>query len=121
VPEAVVYHARVAGQSRNGYRRPIEFIKHHRRLPLSIRRWNWKNQLFCIIKSDFGWPFWRDCPFIAARQIFMLSYILVVEPETLGAIPDFFRLLPTMLNKRRVIKGQRVVDSKEIGKWFVEK
>jgi len=121
VPEAVIYHSRVAGQSRSGYRRPVEFIKHHRSLPLSIRRWNWKNQLFCIIKSDFGLAFWRDCPFIAARQILMLSYIAVLEPRTLGAIPDFFRLLPTMLKKRRLIKGKRVVNSKEIGKWFVEK
>jgi GT2 family glycosyltransferase len=121
VPQAVIYHSRVAGQSRNGYRRPIEFIKHHRQLPLSIRRWNWKNQLFCIVKSDFGWTFWRDCPFILARQILMLGYIAVVEPRTLGAVPDFFRLLPKMLEKRRLIKGKRVVDSKEIGRWFVEK
>src|SRR6266576_5894316 len=35
-PQAVIYHSRVAGQSKNGYRRPVEFIKHHRRLPLSI-------------------------------------------------------------------------------------
>ncbi|PYX31861.1 MAG: hypothetical protein DMG80_09405 [Acidobacteria bacterium] len=121
VPEAVIYHSRVAGQSRNGYRRPFEFIRHHRQLPLNIRRWNWKNQLFCILKSDFGWTFWRDCPFILARQILMLGYIAAVEPRTLGAIPDFFRLLPKMLKKRRVIKGKRVVASKEIGKWFAEK
>jgi GT2 family glycosyltransferase len=121
VPEAVIYHSRVAGQSRSGYRRPFEFIRHHRRLPLSIRRWNWKNQLFCIIKSDFGWAFWRDCPFIVARQILMLSYMAVVEPRTLGAIPDFFRLLSIMLKKRQLIQGKKVVDSKEIGKWFVEK
>jgi GT2 family glycosyltransferase len=121
VPGAVIYHSRVAGQSRSGYRRPVEFIKHHRSLPLSIRRRNWKNQLFCIIKNDFGWPFWRDCPFIALRQIFMLSYIAAVEPRTLGAVPDFFRFLPAMLKKRRLIQETRVVDSKEIGKWFVEK
>jgi hypothetical protein len=51
----------------------------------------------------------------------MLGYIAVVEPRTLGAIPGFFRLLPSMIKKRRLIKAKRVVDSKEIGKWFVEK
>ena len=121
VPEAVIYHSRVAGQSRNGYRRPIEFINHHRKLPNSILRRNWKNQLFCIIKNDFGWSLWRDCPFIIARQLLMLFYIVVFEPRTLGAAPELFRLLPKMLRKRRFIKRNRVVDSKEIGKWFIAK
>jgi GT2 family glycosyltransferase len=121
VPDAVIYHLRIAGQSKSGYRRPLEFIKHHRKFPLSILRWNWKNQLFCIVKNDFGWSFWRDCPFIVARQILMLCYITVFEPQTLGAIPDFFRLLPKMLRKRKLIQDKRTVSSKEIGKWFVEK
>jgi GT2 family glycosyltransferase len=120
VPEAVIYHSRFAGQSKNGYRRPVEFVKHHRRLPTSIVRLNWKNQLFCIIKSDFGWSFWRDCPFIICRQIFMLAYIVVFEPRTLGAVFDLFRGVPKMLEKRRAIKSKRDIHSREIGQWFLE-
>jgi GT2 family glycosyltransferase len=119
VPEAVIYHSRLAGQSKGGYRRPAEFIRHHKKLPTSIVRWNWKNQLFCIIKSDFGWSFWRDAPFIVSRQILMLGYILVFEPRTLGAAPEFFRSLPKMLEKRKLIKSKREIRSKEIGQWFV--
>lgn len=121
VPEAVIYHSRAAGQSKSGYRRPVEFIKHHRQFPVCILRWNWRNQLFCIIKNDFGWSFWRDCPLILGRQLLMLCYIVVFEPRTLGAVPDFARLLPKMLRKRRLIMGKRVIDSKQIGKWFVAK
>jgi GT2 family glycosyltransferase len=121
VPTAMVYHSRVAGQSKSGYRRPAAFIKHHGRLPYNIRRCNWKNQLFCIIKNDFGWSLWRDFPFIIARQLFMLCYIITFEPRTLGAAPEFFRLLPKMLNKRRFIRKTSVVDFKEIGRWFIEK
>jgi GT2 family glycosyltransferase len=120
VPEAVVYHSRLAGQSKSGYRRPVEFIKHHKRLPTSIVRLNWKNQLFCIIKSDFGWSFWRDCPFIIARQVCMFAYILVFEPRTLGAALELFRSVPKMLEKRRAIRSKRDIDSKEIGQWFLQ-
>ncbi|HLX85569.1 MAG TPA: glycosyltransferase family 2 protein [Terriglobales bacterium] len=120
VPEAVIYHSRLARQSKHGYRRPVEFIRHHKKLPGRIVRLNWKNQLFCIIKSDFGWSFWRDCPFIICRQIFMLAYIVVFEPRTLGAAADLIRGFPKMLQKRRVIRGMRNVNSKEIGQWFLQ-
>lgn len=121
VPEAVIYHSRAVGQSKSGYRRPLEFMKHHRQFSDRILRWNWRNQLFCIIKNDFGWSFWRDFPFILGRQLSMLCYIAVFESRTLWAIPEFCRLLPKMLRKRRLIKGKRAIDSKEIGKWFVKK
>lgn len=121
VPEAVIYHSRAVGQSKGGYRRPLEFMKYHRQIPVRILRWNWTNQLFCIIKNDFGWSFWRDLPFILGRQISMFFYIMVFETRTLGAVPDICRVLPKMLKKRKMIKGIRVVDSKEIGKWFLEK
>lgn len=119
VPQAVIYHSRVAGQSKGGYRRPIEFIRHHRKLPERIRRWNWKNQLFCIVKNDFGPGFWRSCLSVTGRQLLMFGYIIAFEPGTLGAVPDLFRLLPKMLEKRKAIMRMRVVDSEEIAKWFV--
>jgi GT2 family glycosyltransferase len=121
VSEAVIYHSRVAGQSKNGYRSPLEFIRHHSRFPQSILRRSWTNQLFCIIKNDFGWSFWRDFPFIVSRQLFMLCYIALFETRTLAAAPDLFRMLPKMLKKRKLIQAKRVIGSKEIGKWFLEK
>jgi GT2 family glycosyltransferase len=121
VPQAVIYHSRVAGQSKNGYRRPLEFIRHHSQFPRSILQRNWTNQLFCIIKNDFGRSFWRDFPFIVSRQLFMLCYIALFETRTLAAIPDLFRMLPKMLDKRKLIQAKRVIDSNEIGKWFLEK
>jgi GT2 family glycosyltransferase len=120
VPEAVVYHSRRAGQSENGYRRPLQFIKHHKKLPTEIVRWNWKNQLFCIIKSDFGWSFWRDCPFILGRQLLMLGYIVICEPRTLGAASELIKSIPKMIHKRRLIRDKREVSSRAIGQWFVE-
>jgi len=119
VPTAVVYHARAVGQSKNGYHSPLEFIRHHRRLPQQILQWSWRNQLFCIVKNDFGWSLWRDLPFIVTRQTLMLLYVVIFETRTLGALPDFFRLLPRMLEKRRWIQESRVVPSTVMEKWFV--
>ncbi len=118
VPEAVVEHSRVAGKTQRGYKDPIAFAKHHAKFSLNIRRWNWRNHLFMIIKNDFGWNLWKGLPFIILRETAMLGYIVVFEPRTLGAVPVFFRLLPNILKKRKLIQQKRVVSSKEISKWF---
>jgi GT2 family glycosyltransferase len=118
VPEAVVYHSRVAGQSRYGYKRPWEYVKHHKQFPSRIRAWNWRNQLFAIVKNDFGWSFWRDSPFILARQGSMLCYIVLFEPELLSTIPKFLCMFPRMMKKRRLIQKKRTIGSSAISKWF---
>lgn len=118
VPQAIVYHPRKASSNPGGYRKFISFVRHHRALSATIRRWNWRNHLFCIIKNDFGWPLLAGLPFIIARELAMMFYILIFEPGTLTAVPDFFKLLPKMLAKRQYIIEHKVVGSKEAGKWF---
>lgn len=118
VPDAVVYHSRFAAQSRHGFRKPFEFIRHTNAIPAPILRWDWRNHLFAIIKNDFGWSFWRDVPLIFTREILLFAYLTVCEPRFLRAIPDFFRLLPCILTKRRMIQRARKVTSAEMGRWF---
>lgn len=119
VPGARLQHERRASSSPGGYRKFFAFVRHHKDLPLSVRRWNWKNHLFCIVKNDFGWPLVRDLPLILMREIAMFFYILFFEPKTLGVVPDFFRQLPLMLKKRNFISSHRAVASNEVKKWFV--
>ncbi len=118
VPEAVVYHERAVGVSKKGYRNIIEFIRHHAKFSKNVKRWNWRNHLFAIIKNDFGWSFWRDFPFIFAREFFMAIYITVFETSTWGALPDFFRLLPKMLRKRKIIQACRKITTRDMATWF---
>ncbi len=118
VPSAVVLHSRVAEISPGGYKRPFKFISHHAKLSVNIRRWNWRNHLFAIIKNDFGWNFWKSSPYIFIREAAMFGYIIIFEPRTLGALPAFFRLLPKMLKKRKIIQEHKKVTSQEIGQWF---
>lgn len=121
VPKAIVFHERVGGQTKDGYRKPLAFAKHHKKFAPHILRFNWRNHLFAIIKNDFGWSLWRDLPWIIGREISMLGYIILFEQATLGAIPDFFRLLPRILKKRKIIQSHRKVSSVEIGNWFLQK
>ena len=109
VPQAVLYHSRKAASSPGGYKRIFSFVKHHRHLPLNVRRWSWKNHLFCIIKNDSLVSLIRDFPFIFAREFFMFLFILFLEPKVLGVLPEFFRQLPKMISKRKIIMSQKPV------------
>lgn len=118
VPAAVIYHTRLVGTSPGGYKKFSTFVKHHAKFSLNVRKWNWRNHLFAIIKNDFGWNFWKAFPWIAAREIAMFAYICIFEPRTLAAVPVFFRLLPQMLAKRKIIQGRRTVTSNQMSRWF---
>lgn len=119
VPGAIVWHSRAARKSPGGYRHLRSFVQHHRRLPTDIVRWSWRNHLFAIIKNDFGWTFWRDLPMVLVRECAMLGYILLLERRALGAVPAFLRLLPRMLEKRRLIQSRRQVSAAGMQRWFV--
>jgi GT2 family glycosyltransferase len=103
VPEAVVEHSRAAGSSKDGILNLPELIRHNRSFPRKVRQWSWRNHLFAIIKNDYGWNFYRDLPWIAARELAMLVFAACFTPDTLLAFPEFLRLLPKMLSKRRYI------------------
>ncbi len=108
VPSAVAYHERNAGQSKGGYKKVFSFFKHHRKLPAGVKKWNWKNHLFCIIKNDF--KLYKSLPFILLREFAMFIYILVFEAATFSALPEFFKQLPKILKKRKYIK-QNIINA----------
>jgi GT2 family glycosyltransferase len=103
VPEAIVEHGRAVGASRGGILNFREFVRHHGAFPVQVRKWSWRNHLFAIIKNDYGWSFYRDLPWIALRELAMLAFLVCFMPDTLSAAPEFVRLLPKMLLKRRDI------------------
>jgi GT2 family glycosyltransferase len=121
VPHAVIYHSRFAGQSKHGFLKPAEFTRHIKSLPSRVVYWDWRNHLFSIIKNDFGWSFVRDLPFIATRELLLFAYLLIIEPKLVAGLPDFFRLLPRILKKRKLIQKCRVATSSEMQRWFDER
>lgn len=118
VPRAIANHTRRASSSPGGYMKFFSFVSHHRNLPEKIKRWNWKNHLFCIVKNDFGMYFWRDAPLIFLREFAMLIFIFIFEIRTLGVIPEFFSQLPKMLAKRKWIMQNKTVNSPTTSNWF---
>jgi GT2 family glycosyltransferase len=118
VPDAIIYHSRFAGQSKYGFQKPLDFTRHTRSLPTKVVCWDWRNHLFAIIKNDFGWSFLRDMPFIVTRELLLFCYIMVIEPRVITAVPEFIKLLPRILEKRRVIQRERVASSKDMHQWF---
>lgn len=121
VPGAVVYHERLAASSPGGYKKVVTFIKHHRALSESVKQWNWKNHLFCIVKNDFGWPFLFGLPFIAVRETAMLIFILIFERKTLAVWSEFYRQWPAMLRKRHYIFSLKKVTIRQTFGWFFGK
>jgi GT2 family glycosyltransferase len=118
VPDAIVFHSRFAGQTRRGFKKPLERVRQTRKLPAQVVVWDWRNHLFAIVKNDFGSNFLRDLPWIAGRELALFLYLLAVRPATIRAVPQFFALLPRMLKKRRVIQARRVATSQEMRRWF---
>ncbi len=103
VPQATLEHERAVGASPGGILHFRQFVRHHRQVPLHIRQWSWRNHLFAIIKNDQGWTSYRDLPFTMCRELSILVFIALFNPSTLLAIPEFIRLLPRILGKRKYI------------------
>ena len=95
---AIGYHGRGAGSSKGGYADLFGFVKHHRRLKPVVRQLNYKNHIFMYLKNS---P--RLYPQFFLREFFMLGYILVFETKTLKVLPEFFRQLPKIWSKRKML------------------
>ena len=99
VPSAIGYHGRGAGSSKNGYIDIKGFISHHKKLSPQVRQLNYKNHIFMYIKNS---PYFY--PEFFVREFFMFFYILVFEAATFQVLPEFFKQLPKMWEKRKLIQ-----------------
>ncbi len=113
VPDAVAYHGRGAGSSKQGYKNVWAFVRHHQKISPWVRRLNFKNHILLYFKNSpkLYWKFF-------AREFFMLGYITVFEIRTLGILPELFRQLPSMLKKRTFIQEHRKISIADMEKLF---
>lgn len=89
-----------------------------KQIPIKKRRLDWRNLRWTIIKNDHIINILRDLPFILVREIAVIGYAILFEQQVLGEIPNFLKLLPKMLSKRREIMKKAIVKPEEIRKWF---
>jgi GT2 family glycosyltransferase len=120
VPLAVAFHARSSrGLGETRYLSAVRaFHDNEKDKPRVVRFHSLKNQWLMLVKNeDFG-NFWKDFPFILARELMVVGYNLVFSPRTLLAVHEFVKLLPSTLAKRRLIKKRQAVSARELRRWL---
>ncbi|OGN00464.1 MAG: hypothetical protein A3B91_04455 [Candidatus Yanofskybacteria bacterium RIFCSPHIGHO2_02_FULL_41_29] len=115
-PSVIAWHDRQTTKTLR--KSQADFIKIRRQIPARKRRLDWRNTRFTIIKNDYIINILKDLPYILKREFMMFGYLVVFEPSVLFEIPEFLRLIPKMLKKRREVMGRAKTSAKEIHKWF---
>lgn len=99
-------------------------VAYHQRGGPSIRRskivefYNYRNRYLVILKNDKFFSLLKAFPQILFTEILKGGALLVRCPLALGSWLDVIRLVPNILDKRRVIQQKRVLSQREIEKWL---
>ncbi len=112
-PHAVGYHGRATGSSEQGVKKFGSFFKHRQSVGQNVRKWNFKNHIFLVIKNfpKISFSFFK-------REILMFGYVCLLETRTLAVLPLFFRQLPKMLNKRKTVLNTSKISQEDFAKYF---
>ena len=118
-PSVIAWHDRQTTKSlKKNWLDYILRVPVRHQIPIKKRRLDWRNNRWTIIKNDYTINILRDLPHIAFREMQVLGYSVLFEPKVLLEIPNFFRLMPKMLKKRKEIMKKAVVKPEEMRKWF---
>lgn len=102
--DVIAWHDRSTTKSHgHGIRGTIQHVAERRSIPLKKRQLDWVNVRCTIVKNDAIINILRDLPWILWRELMVIGYMLLFEPRVFLVIPRFFRLLPTMLRRRKII------------------
>jgi GT2 family glycosyltransferase len=96
----------------------LDFIKERRKLPKKKRALDYRNIRLTYVKNELPKLVFRDFFYFFKREFLLFLYVLVFEPFVLKEIFNFFRLLPQMLKKRKIIMKRKKTDTEEMQKWF---
>lgn len=91
-----------------------KIIKARRSKSKIINYHSYKNHLCVLVKNEIAENFWQHFHYILWFELKKFVYILFFEWSTLKAYLEFFKLLPKMLLKRKVIMGRRKIRAEEI-------
>lgn len=104
-PDALAWHGRAVASSPGGYSRLVSYVRHRRKIPLTIRRLNYKNHFFMFVKNS---PRWYLKFF--GREFFYNFYVFLFEPKLLNVIPEVWEQFPRFWNKRQILKNRRSIN-----------
>ncbi|MFH0924989.1 MAG: glycosyltransferase family 2 protein [bacterium] len=105
-PKAVAYHLR-------------SYTKETRKkLPLKLRKLQFRNRYLMVYKNDSLENFLKDVPYILWFELKAFIYLLVFEPKLFFAYAEAIGLYPLMKKKRLYIQNKRRIADKEMRRWF---
>jgi GT2 family glycosyltransferase len=120
IPAAIGWHDR--STTKGTAARPIidQILRTAQRqsLPIQKRRLDWSNIRFSIIKNDSIINILRDLPHIIIREVAVAGYTFLFEPAVFKEAWRFFRLLPTMLRRRREVQARARMAAAQMRTWI---
>ncbi len=116
IPSALAYHHRgVQGDVRSDAATAFQ-RRHHSRF---VNGFSYSNHLAMLVKNESWATFVKDAPWIFWYELKKILFILFFEFSTLRALGRFFRMLPTMLRKRKMIQRQGKTSPGKLRSWFL--
>jgi GT2 family glycosyltransferase len=103
-PSALGWHGRGSGGT--GATTMLDIARTNRSVGSQVRRLSWRNQRLMQLKNEDLAGYLRDLPWIWAREVLSLLFILVNDPRDLAAVVSLFRLAPRAWRKRRLIRSR---------------
>ncbi len=103
-PDALGWHGRGSGGT--GATTMLDIARTNRGVSSRVRRLSWRNQRLMQIKNEDPIDYLRDLPWIWAREVLSLLFMLANDPRDLAAIPDLVRTAPTAWRKRRLLRAR---------------
>lgn len=94
-----------------------DFLHIRRAIPLKKRQLEWGNIRFTIIKNDYIINILKDLPYVLKRELAMLAYLIIFEPKVFAELPNFIKLMPKMMRKRKEIM-KRAKSAGDMRKFF---
>jgi len=118
-PDVIAYHDRSTTKAEGAKINFRERLIQRRKIAIAKRRLDWANVRFTIIKNDYIINILKDAPYIAIREIQVLGFALLFEPQIFLEISRFLKLLPAMLRKRRLVMAKAKKTPQEMHAWFI--
>ncbi len=114
-PKSIGYHGRGTGSSEGGVKQFDSFLKHRKSVSQNVRKWNFKNHIFLVIKNfpKISFSFFK-------REILMFGFVCLLETRTLAVLPLLIRQFPKMLEKRKAILSSSKITPQEFSNYFAK-
>jgi GT2 family glycosyltransferase len=116
LPQVKAYHDRTAkgGKKLND----ISAALNRKNKSTLINYLSYKNHLLMLIKNELLSNFVFHFPWIFFYELKKFVYLLFFEFSTFKALFKFFKQLPLILKKRKIIMSHRKINAKGMRKWI---